>query len=153
MNRKHGPILLIITVLCLAGLGFALWDMTKPPYQPPEITETAENEIAPAQITTIPDAPFLTIGGEQAALHDFKGKVLLLNFWATWCIPCQLEMQTLQDIYTSNTSKLAIIGINLGENPQAVAQWVDDYGLTYDILLDPLQTIAHIYQIRGQPST
>jgi peroxiredoxin len=90
---------------------------------------------------------------ETVSLSDFEDQVIIINFWATWCVPCQLEMQTLQDIYTTNTSNLAIIGINLGESPQAVAQWVGDYGLTYDILLDPLETTVHTYQIRGQPST
>ena len=93
----------------------------------------------------------------KAALDSFtleqtRGQIAIINFWATWCVPCRAEMQTLQDLYQSHP-QIRILGINLGESPQRVRQWVAELGLGYDILLDPRQSAARLYQIRGQPST
>lgn len=87
-------------------------------------------------------------------LTALRGDVVVLNFWGTWCVPCRIEMPELQTLYQQfRNDGLHILAINLGESPQTVAQWVEEYELTYDVLLDPLEIVAQQYQIRGQPST
>lgn len=134
-----------VGILIFAGLpkhgdysGFILEDVG---YVAPEIN----NHAPPFTLTNL--------ALETRSLENYPDKIVIINFWATWCIPCQIEMQELQELYQSYTDKIYILGVNLGESPQAVAQWVDEYDLTYDILLDPMQSVAQLYQIRGQPST
>lgn len=109
--------------------------------------------VAPELNHTAPPFTLSTNDFEEVTLQDAVGKPIIINFWATWCVPCRTEMTELQSLYTQYENDIRILGINLGESPQAVAQWIDEFGLTYDILLDPLQTVAQLYQIRGQPST
>lgn len=90
---------------------------------------------------------------DSFALEQVRGQVTLINFWATWCAPCRVEMQVLQELYRSHAPRIRILAVNLGESPRRVTQWVEELGLSYDILLDPLQSVAQLYRIRGQPST
>ena len=65
-----------------------------------------------------PDAKFLTMDGKTVSLSDYKGKVVLLDFWATWCGPCRMAMPGLQKMHESMKSKgLVVLGVSLDRNP------------------------------------
>lgn len=98
--------------------------------------------------------PFRTkaLTGETIDLPALRGSPVILNFWATWCEPCVLEMPLLQSIYEDDEN-LHILAINMGEDPAVVAQWVQGMGLTYTILLDTERRLERLYALRGQPST
>lgn len=100
-----------------------------------------------------PPFTLLTPNLDSFALAQVQGSITILNFWATWCRPCRTEMQELQNLYRAHPARIRILGINSGESPELVAQWTEELGLTFDILLDPLQSVARLYQIRGQPTT
>lgn len=97
--------------------------------------------------------PFVaaTLDGTIAS-NDLRGQPALINFWATWCGPCRVEMPELQAFHETNPNT-RVIAVNLGEPRSLVVDWVARLGLTYDIALDPDGTIATAYQLRGQPST
>lgn len=100
-----------------------------------------------------PPFRLLSLDLDSFALEQARGQVTLINFWATWCAPCRAEMQALQELHRSHLPPIRILAVNLGESPRRVTQWVKELGLSYDILLDPLQSVAQLYRIRGQPST
>ncbi|MCB9454250.1 MAG: TlpA family protein disulfide reductase [Anaerolineaceae bacterium] len=112
---------------------------------------------------TIPIAPEIgaqapgftadTLDGETITLGALRGQTVIVNFWATWCGPCRLEMPELQALYAGADGTLRILAVNLGEAPGAIRQWVDELGLTFTIVIDPAQDIAQLYHLRGQPST
>ena len=77
---------------------------------------------------------------------------VIINFWATWCIPCRVEMPELQAFHEAHPS-IRIIALNLGESRSAIVDWVRALGLTFDIGMDSDQSIAGLYRLRGQPST
>lgn len=91
------------------------------------------------------------LSGETFNLLDTRGESLVLNFWATWCVPCRTEMPELQALHESGQAR--VIGVNVGESPEQVASWVETYGISFEIVLDPQQTITSQYRILGQPST
>lgn len=95
-----------------------------------------------------------SIDGQEKTLEEFKGKPILLHFWATWCPPCREEMPVFQKLYNElNTSGLVIIGINVGESPEIVKNFVRETGVTFPILLDERGEIANMYKVRGLPTT
>lgn len=94
-------------------------------------------------------APTLDGSIDLAAL---RGAPVVLNFWATWCVPCRVEMPELQALHRSHPN-LRVLAVNLGEPLDLIVDWVTHFGLTFDIVLDAEQSIAAAYRLRGQPST
>ena len=86
-------------------------------------------------------APELTLTDTQGITHslsDYRGQVVLINLWATWCIPCKEEMPALQTFYTKNKDNgFVVIAINDGDSTPNVLQFAKDYDLTFPIWLDP----------------
>ena len=89
---------------------------------------------------------------KAVSLTDLRGTPLVINFWATWCVPCGVEMPELQAFHVAHPDA-RVLAVNLGESRQTVVDWVAQLKLTFDIVLDPTQSIATLYRLRGQPST
>ncbi len=100
-----------------------------------------------------PDFELVSLSGETFQLEDYRGKPVLLNFWATWCAPCRLEMPAFQSRYEEHAGELAIVAVNNAESPSDVQAFVDELGLTFDILLDPDAAVQRLYLVRGYPTS
>ncbi|HEV2671924.1 MAG TPA: TlpA disulfide reductase family protein [Gemmatimonadales bacterium] len=106
--------------------------------------------------TSAPDFKAVALpGGRPATIADYRGKVVLLNIWATWCPPCKVEMPSMERLH----KKLAGTGFQLvavsvdEEDSSVVNTFVKDYGLTFQILHDQDGTIREIYQTTGVPES
>src|SRR5690606_335049 len=109
---------------------------------------------APEVSALAPPFALTSLDGEVVRLADLRGQQVIVNFWATWCGPCRVEMPILQRLYDdAPPGALRILAVNLGEPPDAAREWQRSFNLTYDILLDEGQMVAALYQLRGQPST
>ena len=89
-------------------------------------------------------------------LESYKGEVVLLNVWATWCLPCRTEMpsiQALHDRFAARGLKVVAISIDKAGATEAIRQFRDQYGLTFEILQDPTGNIQRDYQTTGVPET
>ncbi|MCU0497468.1 MAG: TlpA family protein disulfide reductase [Anaerolineae bacterium] len=106
--------------------------------------------IAPEIGASAPPLDLPRVDGSHLALVDFYGEPVVINFWATWCLPCRAEMPELQQIADQG---ITVIGVNLGESPDLVAAWIAQLGITYEIVLDGRGWAADDYRLRGQPST
>ena len=104
---------------------------------------------------TAPDFTLADVHTDQpVSLSDFIGRPVILNFWATWCGPCKIEMPHLQNAHNNyHSSGVTILAINSGEDPNTVLDFASELNLTFPILLDNMGTVQHLYQIRGFPST
>ena len=86
-------------------------------------------------------------------LHDLKGKVVLVNFWATWCPPCRKEMPDLNALYAEFKNKGLVILAISDEEVEKVAPFIQDHGITYPILLDPHREVNKRFEINGIPKS
>ncbi len=100
-----------------------------------------------------PDFTLEALDGEQVHLNDFRGKVVILNFWATWCIPCREEMPYLEERYRRYKPDLVVLAINFAEPTGVVKAYVEELGLTFDVLLDPRALVQGMYEVRGYPTS
>lgn len=100
-----------------------------------------------------PDFDLNKLNGENIKLSDLRGKIVVINFWATWCEPCKIEMPFFEKLYQDQNSELELLAINFDEPPQQVQQFVDDYELSFPILLDPGAEVQKLYRVRGYPTT
>lgn len=107
--------------------------------------------VAPEGGSLAPPFTQATLNGDPVNLLDLRGETVIINFWATWCLPCRVEMPELQEVHEA--TGVRILAVNIGEGRDAVAQWVAEFGLTFDIVLDPQQRVYQDYRVRGQPST
>jgi peroxiredoxin len=101
-----------------------------------------------------PDFTLKTPQGKSLPLRSFRGKPVLINFWATWCGPCVEEIHILQQIAKEWSGKgLVVLGINQGESAGKVAGFVQRYGITFPVVMDEDQDVARLYSVRYMPTS
>ena len=91
--------------------------------------------------------------GSSFNLDEMRGKIVVLNFWATWCEPCKLEMPYFEQLHTAGRSDLEIWGVNFDEPSRQVENFVEEYNLSFPIVLDPGGVVQNLYRVRGYPTT
>ena len=92
----------------------------------------------------------------EKTLADYKGKVVLLNVWATWCEPCRVEMPSIEKLHREfGPHGLAVVAISVDDPgaEQRIQDFVKEFGLTFEVLHDPKQVTTRNYQITGYPET
>jgi cytochrome c biogenesis protein CcmG, thiol:disulfide interchange protein DsbE len=110
--------------------------------------------IAPEVNAMAPPFELPTLNSSLFNTSQLHGAPVVINFWATWCEPCRVEMPSLQAIYDAYQSRgLRLVAVNLGETAETARAWAQRLGLTFDIVLDEQQQVSALYQLRGQPST
>ena len=127
------------------------------------VTVLAANACAPAEDAGPPrlgepirEYAAATLAGDTVTLASLKGKVVLLNLWATWCTPCRMETPYLQSLFEAHEAEgFEIVGISMdtGNAADDVAMFVEEYEVTYTILHDPQMRGMELYQVLGLPAT
>jgi len=137
-------------VLSLLGIGlvitgFAAYTLILSAQNNINAESTIDFSAIPAKVQI--EAPALTltdIHGISHSLSDYRGQVVLVDLWATWCPPCQAEMPELQAFYTNHQNEgFTLIGIEDGDPTADVISFVQKYGLNFSIWLDPNYLAAH----------
>jgi peroxiredoxin len=118
------------------------------------VTEALTPEVGLAVGNLAPDFSLTNLEGSQVSLSDFRGQVVLLNFWATWCAPCRVEMPGFQTYYENYRSQeFVVVGIDFNEPEETVRQFAQELGISFPLLLDPGGEIQDLFNIRGYPSS
>ncbi|MDR4482112.1 MAG: TlpA disulfide reductase family protein [Nitrospirales bacterium] len=109
----------------------------------------------PSKGSPAPDFRLMDMKGKPVSLSDFKGKVVLLNFWATWCGPCRIEMPAMEALYRSMRSKgLEIVAVSVDQQGTAVTRpFQEAMGLSFPILHDQDYEVGLTYGARTLPMT
>jgi cytochrome c biogenesis protein CcmG, thiol:disulfide interchange protein DsbE len=107
-----------------------------------------------------PEFSALNLQGDPVSLADHRGEVILLNIWATWCLPCREEMPSMQRLHERlGAEGFRVIAVSVdalpgGRDPTpVVASFVEEYGLDFDIWLDPAGGVQRTYRTTGVPET
>jgi cytochrome c biogenesis protein CcmG/thiol:disulfide interchange protein DsbE len=103
----------------------------------------------------VPNFTFPDMNGKEVSLSDHRGKVVLVNVWATWCPPCRQEMPSMQSLYEKfKGENFEILAVSIdSEGREAVAPFMRKMNLTFPALLDPGETIRSLYGITGVPES
>ena len=96
-----------------------------------------------------------TRDGEQVSLASLKGKVVMVNFWATWCVPCRQEMPHLQALYERyNSLGFELLAVNVEkDNAEGARKWLEETPVTFPVLFDPNNQVTKLYKVQTMPST
>ncbi len=106
------------------------------------------------QVEMLPDAPDFTLEtleGKHVRLRDYRGKAVVLNFWASWCVPCMKEVPWLIEYQNKFGPKgLVILGISMDTSVAAARQFTKDKGINYPVLMGK-QSVADQFYVKGLP--
>jgi len=100
------------------------------------------------------DFKLLDIDDIQHTLSDYRGKVVILNFWATWCPPCRFELPSMERAWQQIKNKNVImLAINIGEDADTIFTFTADYSVTFPLLMDKDSKVINSYPVVGLPTT
>ncbi len=95
-----------------------------------------------------------SISGQAASLNQYKGQVVMVNFWATWCGPCQQEMPLLDQMYKKfKPTGFTLLGVNVDKDVPTVKDLLTRKPVAFPILLDPTNQVSKAYHVNDMPST
>lgn len=132
LDLRQFSLLLLLLVGLLAACGGG------------ETTSSEEADVAT-------DFTLARLGGGDVTLSDHRGQFVLINFWATWCIPCRAEMPYLQEVDDAYGDDFIVLAVNMGEDEDRVRPFIEEMGYTYPILLNPPQEMTREHNVRGLP--
>jgi peroxiredoxin len=151
---KQKDLLVILAGLAIgAGLGVFLFFALGLRPGPDGIQPGRALTSSPAVGHPAPDFELKSLSGERLRLADQQGKAVLINFWATWCGPCRLEMPAIQARYEQFAPELVVLAVDFDEPVEDVQAFVAELGVTFPILLDPGAQVQDLYRVRGYPTT
>jgi peroxiredoxin len=112
----------------------------------------AQASIAPS--SPAPDFTLKSLDGPNLRLQEQRGKVVLLNFWATWCSPCREEMPQLNKLYEKyRSSGFTLLGVNVDEDSRNAAGIAGQMGVKFPVLFDSDKRVSKLYELKAMPST
>ena len=155
MTRWLGAFLVVAMVAGAIAFYGLKGSFTGKEVKPATIAETNAKKLGierPERTTTAPDFALDDLTGKRVTLKEQRGKVVFLNFWATWCAPCIQEMPTMEKLHQDfGKDGLVILAINFQEPPNQVKEFFREHNFIFTALLDRDGTVFELYQAWGLP--
>jgi peroxiredoxin len=163
-NRRLSILMLVLSgILVLSGCALVIggwYFYQNPPLSlnsfvtAPQSSQLPVSPGAPQAGSAAPDFTLKGLDKQPVQLATLRGKVVMLNFWATWCGPCSAEMPNIEAVYQKlNKDDVAILAVNQGEYGDQVSGYADLYRLHIPIVLDEKTEVAHLYHVQALPTT
>ncbi len=101
-----------------------------------------------------PDFALKSSTGENLRLSEFRGDVVMINFWATWCGPCRQEMPLLDQLYTRyERVGFSLLGVNIDDDPARAMDMIRELGVSFPVLFDARKEVSQLYGVDAMPVT
>ena len=101
-----------------------------------------------------PDFALKSSTGDNLRLSEYRGDVVMVNFWATWCGPCRQEMPLLDELYSRyNRVGFNLLGVNIDDDSRRAMQMVEELGVNFPVLFDARKEVSKLYQVDAMPVT
>ena len=152
VGRRRPLVLGVLVGLSVITLGLAFWQWQ----QDRQLLAQQSRPALPPVAAPAPEFRLMSPDGMPMNLSDLRGKVVLLNFWATWCPPCRAEMPELNALYRryGNEKDFVVVGVDLQERPEEVASFARQNSITFPLLVDhDGRVTGQGYRIRTLPAS
>jgi cytochrome c biogenesis protein CcmG, thiol:disulfide interchange protein DsbE len=117
-------------------------------------TNRIQTGVTPRANSLAPDFSLQTFDGTSVHLADFRGKTVVVNFWASWCVPCKDEQPTLEAASKRyDSSKVTFVGVNMQDTREDALGFLNQYHVTYPVVVDPDGKVYINYGVVGVPET
>ena len=166
MAKKKIVLILILVFVLLIGGAYVLYTRLEPSLAPDQLaaqtTNAADDQNDSAdgdekEQVTAPDFTVYDAAGNPVKLSDYFGKPIVLNFWASWCGPCQMEMPDFQEKYETLDGQVQFLMINMTDGSRetvtSASEFIEDQGYTFPVLYDTETDAAAAYSANSLPTT
>ncbi|MBF0278533.1 MAG: TlpA family protein disulfide reductase [SAR324 cluster bacterium] len=152
---------LLVSVTFSSSYGHHTGTLKPKPANPALNLTAKEEHVLKDQFIELPGTPIdaenfqgVPVNKAQPELFSYQNKFILLNFWATWCVPCLKELPDMERLHQKLGKKgLVILAVAMGENKQKVKKFLKKHNLHFPILADPEMTISELYGVKNLPTT
>ena len=101
-----------------------------------------------------PDFALKSSSGENLRLSEYRGNVVMVNFWATWCGPCRQEMPLLDELYSRyERVGFSLLGVNIDDDSRKAMSMVSELGVSFPVLFDARKEVSKLYEVDAMPVT
>ena len=101
-----------------------------------------------------PDFALKSASGENLRLSEYRGDVVMINFWATWCGPCRQEMPLLDELYDRyQRVGFSLLGVNIDDDSRRARQMIEELGVDFPVLFDARKEVSRLYEVEAMPVT
>lgn len=156
MNKKINIVIWIVAICAVLTAAYTFYSKNKqqsPAAQSPQ--NRTESQSSQSSNPAAPDFSLKDINGNAVKLSDYKGKVIILNFWAVWCKYCKLEMPDINELNKEleKDNDTVILAVNVQESSDTVKNYLSSNKIDLKVLLDQDGSVSQTYGISGYPTT
>lgn len=142
------PWVLILVALSAVGVGYGARRIVAPASHPASADVSAE-----AGGEALLEFDLVSLAGSHITAADYAGRVMVVDFWASWCGPCRLQAEILHKLREDyRADAVSFVAINVGEPEELVRQFVEDEPFSYPVLMDPTQSVSSRYEVYALPT-